>query len=110
MEVYKKMEQLSTTVEETEAETVSDRETSEADDLPDSIIVNADSNEPFHCEAVAKDDGSVQYECSATIDEAGSNSSQSGTGAQNKPVKAKQHGKFSLNVSYVIQFNTIISF
>ena len=79
---------------------------SEADDLPDSIIVNADSNEPFHCEAVAKDDGSVQYECSATIDEAGSNSSQSGTGAQNKPAKAKQHGKFSLNVSYVIQLNT----
>ena len=84
---------------------------SEADDLPDSIrIVNPDSNEPFHCEAVAKDDGSVQYECSATIDEAGSNSSQSGTGAQNKPAKTKQHGKFSLNVSYVIQFNTIIRY
>ena len=38
MEVYKKMEQLSTTVEETEAETVSDRESNRIEWLRNTIF------------------------------------------------------------------------
>ena len=108
MEVFKKMEQLSTTAEETESETAS-----EADDLPDTLkmtMEHADSNEPidFHCEAVKKDDGSVQYECKfVRTDSTSTSAGDSGSGAQDKLVKTKQEkfprvtGKFSLNVPYV---------
>ena len=107
MEVFKKMEQLSTTAEETETETAS-----EADDLPDTLkmtMEHADSNEPidFHCEAVKKDDGSVQYECKFVRTDSTSTTGESGSGAQDKLAKTKQDkfprvtGKFSLNVPYV---------
>lgn len=58
MEVFKKLEQMTTSgkCEESDSE------------LPDTLkmtMEHADSNGPidFHCEAVKKDDGSVQYEC-----------------------------------------------
>ena len=55
MEVFKKIERMTSRQDE--------------EDLPDTLrmtMENPDiSNEPidFHCEAVKKDDGSVQYEC-----------------------------------------------
>ena len=77
---------------------------------------DADSNEPidFHCEAVTKDDGSVQYECKFIRQDSTNNTTEnniqsSGSGAQDKPIKAAKKdsfprvtGKFSLNVPYVI--------
>lgn len=69
----------------------------EDEELPDTLkmtMENPDNvEEPldFHCEAVKKDDGSVQYECKFVQDDQ----------QKTKMPKAASMGKFSLNVPYV---------
>ena len=86
MEVFKKMEQISTC----------DFDQDELEDLPDTLkmtMESSESSEPidFHCEAVKKDDGSVQYECRFVKEDK--------KDRQNLPRVTT--GKFSLNVPYV---------
>ena len=100
MEVFKEIEELSV------QDDLEDQGEDEKDDLPDTIkmtMENADdSNEPidFHCEAVKKDDGSVQYECRFVQQNGGGGNGNEEAKCCPKTNKdfPRVTGKFSLNV------------
>ena len=87
MEVFQKIEDMRLKDEETEV-----TEEPEQEMMPSTLqmtMENADNtNEPidFHCEAVKKEDGSVQYECRFS---------------KETTKFPRVTGKFSLNVPYV---------
>lgn len=76
--------------------TFDDLNVTDEDELPDTLkmtMENPDNQEEpldFHCEAVKKDDGSVQYECKFVPEQ-----------KSDRVPKAASMGKFSLNVPYV---------